>query len=173
MTVRRLQGNSAAAVMLALAPAFGAALIAQPAAPPAMPLRLECSFAEAGAEDEGARRIAFEVAARGARVTEVSVDDPTGIFTSGNIVGFVSAGRDGGRYVQAPRDEPARWRGRLENGRLSLVGTRRQVELSSDTAGIWSGRLRYELGGAGSIQFATEGRLACQQAAAGPEGSPQ
>jgi hypothetical protein len=137
------------------------------------PLRLECSFTgeDPSASDQtGPRRLGFTVAARGSRVTSVAVDDPTGIFTSGNIVGsFSTAG--GGTYAAMPRNEDPRWRGRLEQGRLTLTGTRREVSLTADAQGAWSGRLRYALPGAGSMSLVKDGTLSCRPAAQAGEGS--
>jgi hypothetical protein len=147
------------------------------ATPPqaASPLRLECSFTgeDPSAPDQaGPRRIGFAIETRGSRVAAVAVDDPTGIFTSGNIVGsFSTAG--GGTYRAMPRDEDPRWRGRLEEGRLTLTGARREVSLMADAQGAWSGRLRYELPGAGSMSLVKDGALSCRPAAAAAEGNPQ
>jgi len=109
---------------------------------------------------------------RGSRIAAVTVDDPTGIFTSGNIVGsFSTAG--GGSYRAVPRDEDPRWRGRLENGRLTMTGVRREVALTSDaqSPGAWVGRLRYQIPGAGSFSIAKDGSLSCRPAAAAAEGN--
>ncbi|HVQ09625.1 MAG TPA: hypothetical protein VMS43_14435 [Allosphingosinicella sp.] len=141
----------------------------------APPLRLECSFTgeDLSAPDQaGPRRIGFTIETRGTRVAAVAVDDPTGIFTSGNIVGsFSTAG--GGSYSAMPREENPRWRGRLEEGRLTLTGTRREVSLRADAQGAWSGRLRYELPGAGSMSLVKDGALSCCPAAAAAEGNPR
>ena len=130
----------------------------------APPLRLECSFSgeDPSAPDQtGPRRIGFTIETRGTRASSVAVDDPTGIFTSGNIVGsFSTAG--GGSYVAMPRDEDPRWRGRVEERRLTLTGTRREVSLTAEAGGAWSGRLRYELPGAGSMRLVKEGTLSCR-----------
>src|SRR5688500_12242856 len=59
----------------------------------AAPLQFECEFSgddPTGPEQDGPRRIAFTIEARGSRVVSVAVEDPTGIFSSGNIVGFFS-----------------------------------------------------------------------------------
>jgi hypothetical protein len=132
------------------------------------PLRLECIFTgedPSAPDPAGPRRIGFTIETRGSRVAAVAVDDPTGIFTSGNIVGsFSTAG--GGTYREMPREENPRWRGRLEEGRLTLTGTRREVSLTAGAEGAWSGRLRYELPGAGSMSLVKDGALACRPAAA-------
>lgn len=139
----------------------------------APPLRLECGFTgeDPTAPDQtGPRRIGFTIETRGSRVAAVAVDDPTGIFTSGNVVGsFSTAG--GGTFMEMPRDEDPRWRGRLEEGRLTLTGARREVSLTADAQGAWSGHLRYELPGAGSMRFVKDGALSCRPAAAAAEGN--
>ena len=139
----------------------------------AQPLRLDCSFTgedPSAPEQTGPRRIGFTIETRGTRVASVAVDDPTGIFTSGNIVGsFSTAG--GGTYREMPRNEDPRWRGRLEQGRLTLTGTRREVSLAADAQGGWSGDLRYELPGAGSMSLVKDGALSCRPAAAAAEGN--
>jgi hypothetical protein len=136
-----------------------------------VPLHLECDFSgedPSGPEQNGPRRIAFTIEARGSRVVSVAVEDPTGVFSSGNIVGFFSAGRGGSRYADVPRDEQPRWRGRIGSGRIELTGNRRDVSLASDAQlpGRWAGRLRYELGGSGSLTFARDGTLSCRSAEA-------
>ena len=132
---------------------------------PATPLRLDCSFTgedSTAPEQTGPRRIGFTVEAEGARIVSVTVEDPTGIFTSVNVVGFVSAGRGGARYGQVPRDENPRWRGRLDRGQLRLTGLRREVVLSADPQGPgWSGRLHYEVA-AGPMTIAKDGALSCR-----------
>jgi hypothetical protein len=145
------------------------ALAASPAQ--AAPLHLECSFSEedpTGTEQEGPRRIAFTIEARGSRVASVAVEDPTGIFSSGNVVGFFSTGRRGSSLVEVPRDEQPSWRGKIGSERIELKANRREVSLmpDSEAPGDWDGRLRYELGGAGSMTFAREGTLSCRPAKA-------
>jgi hypothetical protein len=141
----------------------------------APPLRLECSFTgeDPSAPDQaGPRRIGFTIGTRGSRVAAVAVDDPTGIFTSGTIVGsFSTAG--GGTYSAMPREENPRWRGRLEDGRLTLTGAHREISLVAGAEDGWSGRLRYELPGAGSMGLVKDGALACRPAAAAAEGNPR
>jgi hypothetical protein len=137
------------------------------------PVRLECSFTgeDPSSEQTGPRRIAFSIGTRGNRVESVSVDDPTGIFSSGNIVGsFSTAG--GGSYAAMSSNEEPRWRGRIEQGRLTLTGVRREVTLTSSDQADWSGRLRYELPGAGSMRLVKDGALSCRSAVAA-EGNPQ
>ena len=141
----------------------------------AQPTRIDCTFTgeDPSAPDQtGPRPIRLTIEARGTRVTSVAVDDPTGIFTSGNIVGsFSTAG--GGTFAAMPRNEDPRWRGRLEDGRLTLTGTRREVSLTAGADGGWSGRLRYVLPGAGSMSIVKDGALSCRPAAAQAEGNPQ
>jgi hypothetical protein len=154
---------------------IAALLLAATTAQTAQPLRLDCSFTgedPSAPEQTGPRRVGFTIETRGSRVASVAVDDPTGLFTSGNIVGsFSTAG--GGTYQPMPRNENPRWRGRLEEGRLTLTGARREVSLTADAQGAWSGRLRYELPGAGSMSLVKDGALSCRPAAAAAEGNPQ
>lgn len=145
--------------------------------PPAPPVRLQCSFTgedPTSPEQTGPRPIGFAIDARGNRVASVVIDDPTGIFTSGNVVGFISAGPSGGHYAEAPRAEDPRWRGRIEAGRIGLTGTRREVTLTADPhgAGSWTGRLRYEVGGPASFSLVKDGALSCRPTPAA-EGNPQ
>ena len=152
--------------------------VAQASLAPSAPLHLECEFTgedPSDMENDGPRRLAFTIEARGSRVTSIALEDPTGVFSSGNIVGFVSAGRSGARYAPVPRDEDARWRGRVENGSIVLTGTRREVSLVADggNPGRWSGRLRYELGGTRSLMFAKEGPLSCRTAETAAAESPE
>jgi hypothetical protein len=141
------------------------ALAASPAQ--AAPLRLECDFTgedQSGSEQDGPRRIAFTIEARGSRVASVAVEDPTGVFSSGNIVGFFSAGRGGSHYAAVPPGEQPDWRGRVDSARIELTAKRRVVSLAPDPElpGSWVGRLHYELGGSGSLAFARDGTLSCR-----------
>ncbi len=168
-TAHFIRSLTAAAIVVGLFPAF--AVTASPAQ--AVPLRLECEYSgedPTGPEQDGTRRLAFTIEARGARVVAVAVEDPTGVFSSGNVVGFFSAGRGGSGYADVPRDEQPRWRGRIGSSRIELTGTRREVSLASDSQvpGGWAGRLRYELGGSGSMTFARDGTLSCRSAEAAP-----
>ena len=152
------------------------ALAASPATAP--PLHLECNFREdepSGAEQEGPRRIAFTIEARGKRVASVAVDDPTGVFSQGNVVAFFSTGRRGSTVVQAPRDDQPRWRGEIGTDSIELTANRREVSLLSDSQvpGSWAGRLRYELGGTGSVTFTTDGTLSCRSAEAAAAENPE
>jgi hypothetical protein len=150
-------------------------LLAAVALQAAQPTRIDCSFTgeDPSAPDQtGPRPIRFTIEARGTRVTSVAVDDPTGIFTSGNIVGsFSTAG--GGTFAAMPRNEDPRWRGRLVEGRLTLTGTRREISLTAEADGAWSGTLRYVLPGAGSMTIVKDGALSCHPAAAAAEGNSQ
>jgi hypothetical protein len=141
----------------------------------APPLSLECGFSgeDPTVQDQvDPRRLGLAVATRGTRVTAVTVDDPTGIFSSGNIVGsFSTAG--GGTFMGMPRDEDPRWRGRLAGGSLRLTGTRRELSLTVGADGAWSGRLRYTLPGAGSMSLVKDGALSCRPASPSAEGNPQ
>jgi hypothetical protein len=132
--------------------------------PHPQPMRLECSFIGAdmtSPDQTGPRRLGFVLNPFGD--VSISVDDPTGIFTSGNVVGSFST-RGGGQYRAMPRAEDPRWRARVEDGRITLTGTGRNVTLTSDQpgSGNWSGRLHYEMAGAGSLRLVKDGALTCR-----------
>jgi hypothetical protein len=146
------------------------ALAAAPAQ--ASSLKLECNFSEEnpmGAEEEGPRPIVFTIEARGSRVASVAVEDPTGILSTGNVVGFFSTSRRGSTVVDAPRDDQPAWRGKIGSEWIELKANRRAISLMphSQEPGGWEGRLRYELGGAGSVTFTRDGTLSCRAAKAG------
>jgi hypothetical protein len=138
----------------------------------AQPVRIDCTFTgeDPSSDETGPRPIALAIATQGARVTSVSVDDPTGIFTSGNIVGSFSTS---GGFRPVPRNEEPRWRGTFSGGRLSLSGSRREVSLTTAADGSWTGRLRYILPGAGSMRIVKDGTLSCRQTAPAAQGNSQ
>ena len=130
----------------------------------AQPLRLQCSFTgedESMLELTGPRAIGFVIDSRGSKVKKVEVSDPTGIFTSGNIVATFSTVSGISRMKP---DEDPRWRGQLEAGKLTLTGLRREVTLTSDpqSPADWAGRLRYDIGG-GRFTVVKDGELRCKQ----------
>ena len=132
----------------------------------AQPLRLQCSFIgedESAPEQTGPRAVEFVIGVRGSKVKTVQVADPTGIFTSGNIVATFSTVSG---VTNVKSNENPRWRGQFDAGRLTLAGLRREVSLSSDPQrpGNWSGRLRYDIGG-GRFTVIKDGELTCKQVA--------
>ena len=132
----------------------------------AQPLRLQCNFTgedESAPDLTGPRTIDFVIGVRGSKVKTVEVADPTGIFTSGNIVATFSTVTGVSRVKS---NEDPRWRGQFDAGRLTLTGLRREVSLTSDrqNPASWSGRLRYDIGG-GRFTVIKDGELNCKSAA--------
>jgi len=141
----------------------------------AQPIALDCSFSPEGqlpGEEPGARPLSFAIEVRGSNVASVRVSDPTGVFSSGRVAGFISSNRRGSRYAEVPADQDPRWRGRIEPRRITLTGIRRQVTLVADAQrpGFWTGRLRYDLGGPVVGMFLKQGPLTCQPTGAAAEG---
>jgi hypothetical protein len=144
-------------------------LLASMALPPnEQAIRLECNFTGedmTSPDQTGPRRLGFVLNLFGD--VSISVDDPTGIFTSGNVVGTISS-RGGGQYRPVPHEQDPHWRARVEAGRITLTGTGRSVSLAAEQpgSGNWSGRLHYEIAGAGSFRLVKDGALACQSVSA-------
>jgi hypothetical protein len=132
--------------------------------PHPQPMTLECSFTgdDMTSPDQiGPRRLGLVLNPFSA--VSISVDDPTGIFTSGNVVASFST-RGGGQIRAAPRPEDPRWRAIVEDGQITLTGTGRNVTLAGDppASGNWSGRLHYEMSGAGGFRIVKDGALTCR-----------